>query len=79
LGSINIQVPRPLSRKARRDDLREAAPPGERSSCVVKTLPDHETFANQEREAIAVLEREALEPIRLPTVEEVDSRIAESI
>jgi hypothetical protein len=48
---------------------------GERSAYIVKTLTDLETFATQEREAIQDLEREASEPLRLPSVAEVEARV----
>jgi hypothetical protein len=49
---------------------------GDRSSYIVKTLHDHETFAAQEREAIKALDAEVQQPLYLPSVEEVEAEVA---
>src|SRR5688572_1096669 len=48
---------------------------GERSQYVISTLRDLEQFAKQEREAIAAIEDAAREPLRLPSIEEVEAQV----
>jgi hypothetical protein len=48
---------------------------GERSQYVISTLNDLEKFAGQEREAIAAIEDAAREPLRLPSIEEVEAQV----
>lgn len=48
---------------------------GDRTQYVVSTLRDLEAFTTQEREAIAELEQTAREPLRLPSIEEVEAQV----
>ncbi len=48
---------------------------GDRSQYVISTLRDLEAFTTQEREAIAGLEQAAREPLRLPSIEEVEAQV----
>jgi site-specific DNA recombinase len=48
---------------------------GDRSQYVITTLRDLEQFTKQEREAIAALEDTAREPLRLPSIDEVEAQV----
>ncbi len=50
---------------------------GDRTQYIVKTLQDHEVFADQERAAIAALEEDARQPLYLPSIEEVEAQVIE--
>ncbi|MEO8842496.1 MAG: recombinase family protein [Kofleriaceae bacterium] len=50
---------------------------GDRTQYIVKTLHDHEVFADQERAAIAALEEDARQPLYLPSIEEVEAQVIE--
>jgi DNA invertase Pin-like site-specific DNA recombinase len=48
---------------------------GERSTYIVTTLRDLETFAKDERAAIAEIEASARQPLRLPSIDEVETHV----
>lgn len=50
---------------------------GERSPYILDTLRDHEAQAKVEKEAIAALEREADQPIRLPSPDELRAQMGQ--
>ena len=50
---------------------------GDRTQYIVKTLQDHEVFAEQDRAEIAALEAESREPLYLPSIAEVEAQVIE--
>ena len=48
---------------------------GDRSKYIVTTLHDLEIFADQERAAIAQLAQDSRQPLRLPSIDEVEARV----
>ncbi len=48
---------------------------GDRSQYIVTTLHDLETFAKQERAAIAEIEQSVRQPLRLPSIDEVEAQV----
>lgn len=48
---------------------------GDRSQYIVSTLHDLETFAKQERAAITEIEQSVRQPLRLPSIDEVEAEV----